>query len=67
MSEADAKQLMLTECQMVYDGIVYLRIDSLEIRYDRTKRTFVLYLLLLDRNRNSVTRAPAEKCVPVPL
>ena len=67
MTLEEAKQWIVAGCQIVYNGITYLRAVALEFRYDRNKHDFVLFLILLDRNQNSVIRVPAEKCVPIPL
>ena len=67
MTLEEAKQVTVAGCRVVCGGITYLCVDSLELRYDRKQHRWILYLILLDRNRNSVTRALAEKCEIIPL
>ena len=65
MSEADAKSLMIAGCQIVYDGITYRRIQSVQLTYIRRDHKMVMLLVLEDMRANAVVVAPASKCVPV--
>ena len=67
MTIQDAQNVILAGCNVVYNGITYLRADALELWYDRKEKRFQMALILMDRNLNSVTRAPADRCTVVPL
>lgn len=67
MSEAEAKNLMIAGCQIVYDGITYKWIRSVQIVYNRRDHKLELYLMLEDMRANAVVVAPASNCRPIPL
>lgn len=67
MTVKDAQDVILAACNVVYNGVTYLRADGLELYYDRRAKRFHLALILMDRNLNSVTRAPADMCTLIPL
>ena len=65
MSEADAKSLMIAGCEIIYDGITYKRIQSVQLTYNRRYHQLSLLLVLEDMRANCLVVAPASKCVPV--
>ena len=67
MTEAEAKNLMMCDCQMVCQGIVYRRIAYIKIRWDLTAHKFKLYLALEDMRANSITVEEADRVIPIPL
>ena len=67
VTEEQAKHFMLVGCHVVYRGITYKCIKELAIAYDRHAHKFVLYLWLEDMRANSITRALADRCIPIPL
>ena len=67
MTEEQAKSLMVAGCQMIYEGITYSHVESVRIRYNRKEHRYEIDLVLKDLRANSVTAAPADRCIPVPL
>lgn len=67
MTLQEAQQLIVLGCNVIYDGITYLRAEGIEIRYDRRNNRFLTALILMDRCLHSVTIAPIDKCTVVPL
>ena len=65
MTEAEAKNLMIAGCQIIYDGIAYKWIRSVQLVYNRKNHTMDLWLMLEDMRANAVVVAPASKCKPI--
>ena len=67
MTIQDAQNVILAGCNVVYNGVTFLRAEAVELFYDRKEKAFKMSLIRLDRNLNSITRAPAERCTVIPL
>ena len=67
MTEAEAKQLAMCDCQMIYDGIVYRRISYIKLIWDPMAHKFKLHLALEAMCGNSITVAEADRVTPIPL
>ena len=61
MCEHDWRMVMIAGCQIVYDGITYKYIRSIELEYDRHLHKVRMFLVLQDMRANSVVRVNPEK------
>ena len=66
MTQRDAEFYMKVGYEIVYNGIVYARINKILLTWDVYEKKMRLSLELLDRNCNSVVVALADRCAPVP-
>ena len=67
MSEAEAKSLMVAGNQIIYAGITYRRIRSVQLTWNRDSHMMEMRLVLEDVCANALVVAPPNRCEPISL
>ena len=67
MSEAEAKSLMVAGNQIIFAGITFRRIRSVQLTWNRDSHKMEKWLVLEDMRANALVVAPPDRCEPIPL